>query len=60
MAFGGDGRNGEGTYGHLIFAKQVITQVLTEKVQSGYLSEEEAMCIAKMLFYDNAKNFYKL
>lgn len=60
MAFGGDGRNGEGTYGHLVFAKQIVTEVLVEKVRSGYFKEQEAKDIAKMLFYDNAVEFYHL
>lgn len=60
MAYGGDGRNGEATYGHLVIAKQVVSQVLTEKVKSGYFSETEAIDIANLIFYENAVNFYKL
>ena len=54
MAFGGDFRNVENIYGHLLFAKQVVTKVLTQKVRDGYFSEEEAIKIARMILHDNA------
>jgi len=54
MAFGGDFRNVENIYGHLLFAKQVVTKVLTEKVRDGYFTEEEAIKIAQMILHDNA------
>ena len=60
MGFGGDYQNVENVYGHLLFAKQIIANVLTEKVRDGYFSEPEAMRIAKMILYDNAVNLYKL
>lgn len=60
MGFGGDYHNVENVYGHLLFAKEVIGNVLTEKVKSRYFSEEEAKKIASMLLYENAVNFFKL
>ena len=54
MAFGGDFRNVENIYGHLLFARQVVTKVLTEKVRDGYFSEDEALKIAQMILHDNA------
>ncbi len=60
MAFGGDQRCVENTYGNLVVAKQVISDVLTEKVRSGYLSEKEALTVAKMILYDNPAGFYNL
>jgi predicted TIM-barrel fold metal-dependent hydrolase len=60
MAFGGDYNNIENVYGHLLFAKQIITRVLTAKVKDGYFSESEAKKIASMILHDNAKRFYKL
>jgi len=60
MAFGGDASSAEATYAHLIIAKQVVSQVLIEKVQTGYFTEQESKNIAKMIFYDNALSFYKL
>jgi len=60
MAFGGDFRNVENIYGHLLFAKQVVTRVLTEKVRDGYFSEKEALKIAQMILHDNAVRILKL
>jgi uncharacterized protein len=60
MAFGGDYDNIENVYAHLYFARQIIANVLTEKVRSRYLSEPEAIRIASMLLYENAVDFYKL
>lgn len=54
MGFGGDYHNAENVYGHLLFAKQVIGNVLVEKVRDGYFSEEEAMETATMILHDNA------
>jgi uncharacterized protein len=54
MAFGGDYHNVENIYGHLLFAKQIISRVLIEKVKDGYLSESEAIKIARMILHDNA------
>jgi len=60
MAFGGDQRCVENTYGNLVIAKQVIAEVLTEKIRKGYFSEKEACSVAKMVLHDNALTFYNL
>ncbi len=60
MAFGGDYENVENIYGHLLFAKEVIGNVLIEKVKSRYFSEDEALKIARMILHDNAINLFKL
>jgi len=60
MAFGGDQRCVENTYGNLVIARQVISNVLTEKVRSGYFSEREALSVARMILHDNAVKFYNL
>ncbi len=60
MAFGGDQRCVENTYGNLVVAKQVISDVLTEKVRTGYFSEKEALTVARMILYDNSAGFYNL
>lgn len=60
MAFGGDQRLIENTYGNLVIAKKVISDVLIRKVGEKYLSEPEAKKIAKMLLYDNGKKFYNI
>ena len=60
MAFGGDSRCVEVTYGELIIAKKIIANVLISKVRDGYLTESEAKKIAKMILHDNAVEFYNL
>jgi predicted TIM-barrel fold metal-dependent hydrolase len=60
MAFGGDYHNVENVYGHAVMARKVIQKVLTEKVRTGYLTEQEATQIATMLLHDNAVSFYQL
>lgn len=58
--FGGDYGNVENVMGHLLFAKQVIANVLVDKVKDGYFSEAEAKKVARMILHDNAINIYKL
>jgi predicted TIM-barrel fold metal-dependent hydrolase len=60
MAFGGDQRCVENTYGELIIAKKVISDVLIDKVKNGYLTESEAKTVGKMILRDNGVEFYNL
>lgn len=60
MAFGGDQRCVENTYGNLVVARQVISAVLSEKVREGYLTQQEALKVAKMILLDNPMEFYNL
>jgi predicted TIM-barrel fold metal-dependent hydrolase len=60
FAFGGDQRTVENTYGQMLTAKKVISDVLIEKVRAGYLSISEAKQVAKMILHDNAVEFYNL
>lgn len=60
MAFGGDQRVVEITYGNLMVAKQIISNVLTDKVKSRQLTESEAFTIARMILHDNGMKFYKI
>lgn len=60
MAFGGDQRMVEITYGSLVFARQVVADVLIEKVRSGYFTEPEAKTAARMILHDNGMNFYNI
>jgi predicted TIM-barrel fold metal-dependent hydrolase len=60
MAFGGDQRCVENTYGELVIAKKVISDVLIDKVKNGYLTENEAKKVAKMILHDNGIAFYNL
>ena len=60
MAFGGDYENVENIYGHLLFAREIVGNVLVEKVRKRYFTEEEAIKIARMMFHDNAAGLFKL
>lgn len=60
MAFGGDQRTAEMTYGSLIVARKVVADVLIEKVRIGYFNETEALNIARMILHDNAMKFYNI
>ena len=60
MAFGGDFRCAENIYGQLLIARHIIATVLIKKVSDGYFSEQEAITVAKMMLYDNAKRFYNI
>ena len=54
MGFGGDFLHVEGIYSHLLLAKQIVSNVLIDKVRDGYFTEDESIKIAQMLLHDNA------
>jgi predicted TIM-barrel fold metal-dependent hydrolase len=60
LGFGSDVRSPEMVCGHLEMARACVADVLAEKVQRDFLSEEEAFCLARKLFRDNAIEFYGL
>lgn len=60
MAFGGDYDFVEAVYAHSVMARQIIADVLIEKVRDRYLTEEEAIDIAKMILRENALRIFKL
>ncbi|MEM2687831.1 MAG: amidohydrolase family protein [Thermoproteota archaeon] len=61
IAFGGDYRIPvEKIYGHLVMAREDVAKVLGGRVEDGYMTENEAIEIARMWFYDNPKNLYRL
>jgi predicted TIM-barrel fold metal-dependent hydrolase len=60
MAFGGDQRVVELTYGNLIVAKEIITNVLIQKIREGQLNETEARNVATKILYENAMKFYNI
>lgn len=60
MGFGGDYENVENIYGHLLFARQIVSNVLSAKVKDGYFTEEEAIRVAKMMMHDNAVELFGL
>ncbi len=60
LAFGGDYRFVEGVYAHAVMAREVISKVLIEKVRDRYLTENEAINIAKKVLRDNAMRIFNL
>jgi hypothetical protein len=60
FAFGGDYIVPEGSYGHSVMARRVVSRVLTEKVEEGWLDEEEAAGLARRVLRDNAAGFFGL
>jgi hypothetical protein len=61
IAFGGDyGKPVEKVYGHLVMAREDISSVLANRVNEGSFTENEAIEIARMWFYDNPKELYGL
>jgi hypothetical protein len=60
FAFGGDFMIPEGAYGHCVLARQVVSRVLTRKVEDGYLTEDEAIALANKLLRENPAALFKL
>jgi len=60
MAFGGDYIFPEGSYGHSLVARQLVAEVLAEKVQQGYFTESEAIWAADRLLRQNAIDLFGL
>ena len=60
FAFGGDFIIPEGAYGHSVMARRVVSRVLTEKVEDGYLTEDEAVALARRILRENAAEFFRL
>ena len=60
FAFGGDFLIPEGAYGHSVLARQIVSQVLAEKVSDGYLTEDEALRLARLILRENPAALYRL
>ncbi len=60
MAFGGDAITVEMAYGHARMAREVVARVLAEKVDEGYLAEDEAIRLAGKMLRDNPAALFRL
>jgi len=60
LAFGSDVGYPEMIYGHLQMARSCLADVLTAKVEQDFLSEEEAVSLARKMLRDNALELYGL
>jgi predicted TIM-barrel fold metal-dependent hydrolase len=56
--FGGDYKLPELTYAQAKFVRQAAAGVLSERVEAGWCTEDEALRIAKALLHDNAARFF--
>lgn len=53
LGFGGDYVIPEGSYGHAMLCREVVSRVLADKVLEGYWSEAEALDYARAILRDN-------
>ena len=60
FAFGADYYVPEKIYGHLRLAQADVASVLAEKVERGRMTADEALHVARLLFYENPKGWYGL
>ena len=58
MGYGGDFFHAEGAHGHAQMARAVTAEVLAEKVEQGYLKEEEAAPLMERILYLNGKELF--
>ena len=60
FGFGGDYGPVELAYGHCVMARENITRVLSEKVEEGLYSVDQARIVGARLLHDNANEFFEL
>ena len=60
LGFGSDVRFPEMILGHLEMARSCVADVLAEKVEKDFLSEEEALSLGQRMFRDNGMELYGL
>jgi hypothetical protein len=60
LAFGGDYVFVEGVYGHSVIARENVTRVLSDRVEDGIMSVEDAEKVAKRILRENALNLFHL
>jgi hypothetical protein len=60
IMWGGDAHRAECIHGHWLLARQVVCEVLNNKVASGALQPTDAVRIAVGIFRDNAQAFFHI
>jgi len=60
LFWGGDVTTIDDAIGSLELAKEVVTTVLSERVQKGWMTEDLAQVIARSIFHDNAVKMFRL
>ena len=60
MAFGGDCGHEAHVYAHLQMAKDVVSEVLAEKVCKGHFDLEHAKWMAEQMFVQNPYRVFRL
>ena len=58
LGYGGDFFHVEGAYAHAQMARAITAEVLAEKVEQGYLREEEARVLLDCILYRNGKELF--
>ena len=58
LGYGGDFFHVEGAYAHAQMARAITAEVLAEKVEQGYLREEEARVLLDRILYRNGKELF--
>jgi len=60
FGFGGDVFMADGVYGHSRMARWGTAWALAKMIDQGYLDDSDAATIARMILYDNAREFFAL
>ncbi|GIN69776.1 hypothetical protein J14TS2_02510 [Bacillus sp. J14TS2] len=60
LGFGGDYSQVEGTYAHAKLARNILSEILTDKVDGGMMTEPDACEFANNIFRNNYIKLYKL
>ena len=61
IAFGGDVRwPVEKVYGHLTIAKEIVSTVLSRRIDRGLMTRRQAVSLATMWFHTNPQGLYRL
>jgi predicted TIM-barrel fold metal-dependent hydrolase len=58
LGFGGDFLHVEGAYAHSQMARAITAEVLADKVEDGYLQEDEALVLLERILHQNGRDFF--